>query len=140
MFALFSDSREGSWRHAATLLATVAGKPGNPRLNRSSATNFLSFSLKLKENSKVGIITKPFQLLQNDGGMSIVRLYNSYAENPGLLKRCCRFCRLRCLLSRSARQVSPIMFYVTTCSYRLCISVQCLCHSLIAAPENPLPQ
>ena len=32
---------------------------GGPRLNRSSATNFLSFSLKLKENSKVGIITKP---------------------------------------------------------------------------------
>ena len=59
MFALFSDSREGSWRHAATLLATVAGKPGSPRLNRSSATNFLSFSLKSKENSKVGIITKP---------------------------------------------------------------------------------
>ena len=86
MFALFSDSREGSWRHAATLLATVAGKPGSPRLNRSSATNFLSFSLKLKENSKVGKITKPFhQLLQNDGGMSIVRLYNSYAENPGLV-------------------------------------------------------
>ena len=85
MFALFSDSREGSWRHAATLLATVAGKPGSPRLNRSSATNFLSFSLKLKENSKVGIITKPFQLVQKDGGMSIARLYNSYAENPGLV-------------------------------------------------------
>ena len=124
MFALCSDSRKGSWRHAETLLASAGSTDimVPPRSTKSAPfDNFLFFSSKGKQPSwqknkvKLPLIwCKNLRQVLKEckylfGNFFAEAMLSNSPQSWISLLEVCGFCRLPCLLSLG-KQVSSIMW------------------------------
>ena len=151
MFALCSDSRKGSWRHAETLLATagVHRHNGPTTEHQVGADNFLFFSSKGKQPSwqknkvKLPLIwCKNLRQVLKEckylfGNFFAEAMLSNSPQSWISLLEVCGFCRLLCLLS-PGKQVSSIMWPPAP-SLHSSLSLLSLVSSIMWPPAYLLP-